>query len=183
MQRNEKLTLIRELPRAIIGALDGVLAAQGLRRVATRELEEDFTPLLTEEGEPLVFVLSQPRDDWSACFSSLSADDEWQLAETLAIELEQPTAYVVISEDNEQYAYRYFADGVLHEEFVPDESAEQRLDLETLLSKLAAHSIPLELIDDRTVGFGDEHIMVGYQREHSPASAEPRGASDNAEPV
>lgn len=169
MQRNEKLTLIRDLPATIIAALDGVLAAQGLRRVATRELEEDWTPLLNEPGGPLVFVLSQPRDDWTACFSSLMADDEWQLAETLAIELEQPTAYVVISEDTERYAYRYFADGILHEEFVPDDSVEQPLDLETLLSNLAAHSIPLELIDDRTLGFGSEHIMVGYSGEHSTA--------------
>jgi hypothetical protein len=177
MQRNEKLTLIRDLPAAIIATLDGVLATQGLRRVATRELEEDFTPLLTEPGGPLVFVFSQPHDDWTACFSSLEADDEWQLAETLAIELEQPTAYVVISEDIEQYAYRYFADGVLHEEFLPDDSADERLDLATLLDKLSAHGISLDLIDDRSVGFGAEHIMVGYSLEHSAAP------DDNAAPA
>lgn len=167
MERNEKLTLIRDLPAAIIAALDGVMAAQGLRRVATRELEEDWTPLLNEPGGPLVFILSQPRNDWTACFSSLVADDEWQLAEALAGELEQPTAYVVISEDTDRYAYRYFTDGVLHEEFVPDDSVEQSLDQETLLGKLAAHDIPLELIDDRTLGFGAEHIMVGYSAEQS----------------
>ena len=40
MQRNEKLILIRELPAAIVDALDGVMAAQGLTRVALREIEE-----------------------------------------------------------------------------------------------------------------------------------------------
>lgn len=182
MQRNEKLTLIRDLPTSIITALDGVLAAEGLRRVATRELQEDWTPLLSEPGGPLVFVLSQPQDDWTACFSSLVADDEWQLAESLAIELEQPLAYVVISEDNERYAYRYFADGMLHEEFVPDESIEQPLDQATLLGKLAAHGIPLELIDDRTLGFGAEHIMVGYSGEHTLAP-EAMAQADDQDPV
>lgn len=179
MQRNEKLTLIRDLPTAIIAVLDGVMATQGLRRIATRELEEDFTPLLNEPGGPLVFVLSQPRDDWTACFSSLVADDEWQLAEALASELEQPTAYVVISEDAERYAYRYFADGVLHEEFIPDDTGEERLDLETLLGKLAAHGIPLDLIDDRSAGFGSEHIMVGYRGDHSSTTSAAEVRSDD----
>ena len=162
MQRNEKVLLIHELPAAIVAALDGVMALQGLRRVATEALEEDFTPLLTEPEGPVVVVLSQSRDDWTACFSSLVADDESQLAETLAIESEQPLAYVAINEDAERYAYRYFVEGALHEEYLPD--AAERLDLATLFEKLTAHGIPLELIDDRRLQFGAEHIMAGYQR-------------------
>ncbi|MBV9786796.1 MAG: hypothetical protein JOZ51_01370, partial [Chloroflexi bacterium] len=95
MQRNEKVILIREVPAAIIDALDGVMEAQGLARVALREIEEDFTPLLNEAGGPIVFVLSQPQNDWTACFSSLMPDDEWQIVEALAIGLEQPTAYAL----------------------------------------------------------------------------------------
>jgi hypothetical protein len=114
VQRNEKLILIRELPAAIIDALDGVMESQGLVRVGLREIEEDWTPLLNEVGGPIAFVLSQPQNDWTACFSSLAPDDEWQLAEALAIGLEQPTVYALCNDDTNVYAYRYFENGVLH---------------------------------------------------------------------
>jgi hypothetical protein len=166
MPRNEKLMLIRDVPSAIVDALDGVMQTQGLIRVAMREIEEDFTPLLNEAGGPLVVVLSQPRDDWTACFSSLAPDDEWALIEALAVALEQPAVYALFSAATDTYAYRYFADGVLHEEFVPDENASGSLDEVALLDRLGAHGIPLDLIDDRVLNFGAEHIMVGYGGEH-----------------
>ncbi len=160
MQRNEKLLLIRDVPAAIIDALDGIMAAQGLLRIATREIAEDFTPLLTEQGGPTVVVLSQAKDDWTACFSSLTPDVEWQLAEALAVGLDQPTAYAVFSDATDTYAYRYFVDGVLHEEFLP--TGGERLDGVTLRERLAAHAIPAELIDDRTLSFNEQHLLVGY---------------------
>lgn len=163
MQRHEKLMLIRDVPGAIIDTLDGIMATQGLIRLATRELAEDFTPLLTEEGGPAVFVLSQTKQDWTACFSSLAADDEWQLVEAIALGLEQPTAYVVFSDTTDTYAYRFFADGVLHEEQTP--TSEERIDGMGLSERLQAHGIPLELIDDRTLSFDEEHVLVGYGSE------------------
>ena len=39
----------------------------------------------------------------------------------------------------------------------------------------------LDLIDDRSIGFGAEHIMVGYNAEHSPAAAgESSAATDES---
>lgn len=171
MQRNEKVILIREIPAAIIDALDGVMEAQGLARVALREIEEDFTPLLNEAGGPLVFVLSQPQNDWTACFSSLVPDDEWQLVEALAIGLEQPTAYALCNDDTGVYAYRYFENGVLHQEYSPEDG--DHFDASALLDLLAQHEIPNELLDDRTLSFGAEHILVGYSGEHvsSPSTS------------
>lgn len=165
MQRNEKLILIRELPAAIVDALDGVMDAQGLTRVALREIEEDFTPLLNEEGGPIVFVLSQSQNDWTACFSSLPPDDEWQLAEALAIGLEQPTTYALCNDDTNIYAYRYFENGVLHQEYTPDTNASFGAD--ELLERLAEHHIPIDLLDDRVLTFGAQHLLVGYSGERA----------------
>lgn len=164
MDRNEKLLLIRDVPAAIIDALDGVMETQGLVRVALREIEEDWTPLLADDGGPLVFVLSQPKDEWTACFSSLAPDAEWDLCAALAIALEQPTAYALLSDATDTSAYRYFSEGVLHEEYMPDEQPDMRLDAAALLDRLAQHDIPLDLIDDRTQGFGNQHLVVGYSR-------------------
>lgn len=171
MQRNEKVILIREIPAAIIDALDGVMEAQGLARVALREIEEDFTPLLNEAGGPIVFVLSQPQNDWTACFSSLLPDDEWQIVEALAIGLEQPTAYALCNDDTGVYAYRYFENGVLHQEHSPEDG--EPFDGAALLDALAQHQIPSELLDDRTLSFGAEHILVGYSGGHgaSPSTS------------
>ncbi len=131
-----------------------------LLRIATREIAEDFTPLLTEQGGPTVVVLSQTKDDWTACFSSLMPDTEWQLAEAVAVGLEQPTVYAIFSDATETYAYRYFADGVLHEEFLP--TGDERLDGAMLSKRLAAHAIPAALIDDRTLTFNEQHLLVAY---------------------
>lgn len=163
MQRNEKVLFIRDVPAAIIDALDGIMATQGLLRIATREIAEDFTPLLTESGGPTVVVLSQTKDDWTACFSSLEPDVEWQLAEALALGLEQPTVYAVFSDATDTYAYRSFVDGLLHEEFLPN--GEEQIDGAMLGERLAARGIPGELIDDRTLSFDEEHLLVGYAAE------------------
>ncbi|HEX6291513.1 MAG TPA: hypothetical protein VFZ66_20185 [Herpetosiphonaceae bacterium] len=163
MQRNEKLMVIHDVPAAIVDALDGVMAAQGLVRVVVREIEEDFTPLLNEPGGPLIFVLSQPQNDWTACFSSLEPDAEWQLIEALSVALEQPAVYALFSDTTSVYAYRYFENGVLHEEYTPDEG--ERFSADMLLERLANHGISLDLIDDRTLNFGAEHILVGYSGE------------------
>lgn len=171
MQRNEKVMLIRDVPAAIIDALDGIMETQGLVRVALREIEEDFTPLLNEVGGPVVFVLSQPKDDWIACFSSLAAADEWQLVEAVAVSLEQPAVYAVFSDDSATYAYRYFIDGVLHEELLPEQSSDVSLDAEALLAHLETHGVPRDLIDDRVLGFGAEHLLVGYDTVHSASAA------------
>jgi hypothetical protein len=146
------------------------MAAQSLMRVAVREIQEDFTPLLNEVGDPIVFVLSQPQNDWTACFSSLMPDDEWQLAEALAVGLEQPTVYAVFNDDASAYAYRYFENGVLHEERTPDEG--ENLNSDGMIERLASHGIPLDLIDDRTLNFGAEHILVGYSAERTPGSSD-----------
>lgn len=171
MQRNEKLMLIRDVPAAIIDALDAVMETQGLMRVFLREIEEDWTPLLNEEGGPLVFVLSQPYDEWTAIFSSLPMDDELVVAEALAFGLEQPTLSVLLSDDTGVYGYRYFDEGVLHEEFLPDGSVERRLDFDALVERLRAHHVPLAAIDDRVLNFGAVHILVGYIAEHGVSSA------------
>lgn len=178
MNRNEKLVLIRDVPAAIIEALDGVMATQSLLRIVTREMEEDWSPLLSEAGGPTVFVLSQPSNDWTACFSSLAPTDEWQLAEALALSLEQPTIYALLSDDTNTYVYRYFADGELHEEFIPDDNETALLDAASLLNRLEAHGVPLELLDDRTVNFGAEHVLVGYRREHDLRASSQNGVAE-----
>jgi|GEM_PF-2627473 len=162
MQRNEKVILIRDVPAAIFEVLDGVMTTQGLLRQITREIEEDFTPYLNDPEGLLVFVASQPKDDWTAIFSSLTLDDEWMLVEALAVSLEQPTTYALLYDDVARYGYRYFADGVLQEEFLPSTDDDQQLDAEALFSRLTTHGIPLELIDDRALSFGEQHILVAY---------------------
>ena len=174
MDRNEKLVLIRDVPAAIVDALDGIMATQGLSRIATREIAEDFTPLLSEDGGPVVFVLSEMTDDWTACYSSLTVDDEWQLCEVLAISLEQPTAYAIFSDATATYAYRYFADSVLHEERLPDD--DTTLDSAGLVERLAAHAIPQALIDDRTLSFDQQHLLVGYAAPHHADASQLDGA-------
>ena len=181
MERNDKLMLIRDVPAAIVDALDGIMATQGLSRIATREIAEDFTPLLGEAGGPLVFVLSETADDWTACYSSLDVDDEWQVAEVLAIALEQPTVYAVFSDDTGTYAYRYFADGVLHEEFLP--GGEEQIDGAALQALIDAHAIPASLLDDRTLNFDQEHLLVGYAGHHSPAPGNGQAHADTPEAV
>lgn len=169
MQRNEKLMLIRDVPAAIIDALDSVMETQHFVRLFLREIEEDWTPLLNEAGGPLVFVLSQPQDDWTAVFSSLVLDDEAAVAEAIAIGLEQPTIYTILSDDIGQYGYRYFADGVLHEEYLPDGAVDERLDADGLMQRLEAHGVPPTLIDDRVLTFGAQHLLVGYTNERGMA--------------
>ncbi|PLS82078.1 MAG: hypothetical protein CYG59_05060 [Chloroflexi bacterium] len=178
MQRHEKLMLIRDVPAAIIATLDAIMVTQGLMRLATRELAEDFTPLLTEEGGPTAFVLSEPKGDWTACFSSLTADDEWQLVEAIAVGLEQPTMYAVFSDATDTYAYRFFADGVLHEEYTP--TGQEPIDGTVLSERLAAHGIPLELIDDRTLSFNEQHLLVGYGTERMRQAAADSDAAAKA---
>ncbi len=170
MQRNEKLILIHDVPAAIVDALDGMMATQGLMRVAMHEIQEDFTPLLTETGGPIVFVLSQPHNDWTACFSSLAPDDEWQLTEALAVGLEQPTVYALFNDDTSVYAYRYFENGVLHEEYSPEDGED--FDGAALTERLTNRGISLELVDDRMLNFGAEHILVGYSAERPPSMTE-----------
>lgn len=163
MQRNEKIIFVRDVSAAVIEALDGVMTAQGLLRIATREIAEDWTPLLTEFGGPTVFVLSQPKQDWTACFSSLAIDDEWQIAEAIAQALAQPTVYAIWSDATGSFAYRYFDEGLLREEYMP--GVDQRLDSAALDERVAAHGIPPELIDDRELSFNEEHLLVGYGTE------------------
>jgi len=160
MRRSEKLFLIREQPEAIVPALDTVLGAQGYQRLAAETIHEDFSPLLVEEGGPLAFVLSPPRDEWTACFTSLAFDPEWDLAEALARGLELPVVYALFDGERDIYLYRYFEDGDLREEALPDSSA--RLDEPACLAKLATHGIDVTLVDDRVAGFGQEHLVVGY---------------------
>lgn len=171
MQRNDKLMMIRDVPAAIVDALDAVMETQGYRRVFVREIEEDWTPLLNEAGGPLVFVLTDPRNDWTGVFSSLAADDEWALAEAVARGLEQPTMYALLSDDTATYGYRYFENGVLHEEYVPGDVDAAPFDGGALLQRLQRHGVPVDLIDDRVLNFGAEHLLVGYSSERGAQAA------------
>jgi hypothetical protein len=162
MTRSDKLLLIHDTSEAIVQALDAIMLSLGRRRVALRELDEDFTPLLADPGEPQVVVLSPAHDDWTACFTSLSPDQDWDLAEALGVGTEQPVAFVLVDEMLSVYAYRYFADGVLHEELLPEESVELGIDADALLERAARHGIPRSLVDDRVLGFGQRHLLVAY---------------------
>lgn len=170
MERDDKMILIRDVPAAVIDALDGILATQGLARIALRELHEDWSPLLAETGGPTAFVLSEPQNEWTACFSSLEPDADWQLAEALAMSLEQPTIVLLISAASGQYAYRCFEEGVLREESLPDD--EQPLTEATLMERLAAHGVPPELLDDRRLSFDRMHLLLGYASQHGHATAQ-----------
>ncbi len=161
MSRSEKLILVRELPSTIVNALDAVLDAQGYDRIALQAISEDFTPLLHEPEGPLAFVLSPVRDEWVACFSSLDADAEADLAAALARGIAQPVIYALFDAQRGVVAYRYFEDGDLREEALPGEDGEQ-LDEAGLLAKLEAHGVDAALVDDRAAGFGAEHLVVGY---------------------
>jgi len=160
MSRSEKLILVRDLPQSIVAALDQILAAQGYVRVAAESISEDFSPLLQEEGGPLAFVLSEPRGDWVACFSSLDPEAESRLAEHLSAGLDQPVIYALLDGLAGAYLYRRWQSGQLHEEIVSDNGAD--LDEASLLQRLQEQGVDSTLIDDRTTGFGSEHLVVGY---------------------
>ena len=84
MSRSEKLILIKAEPDILVEALDAIMQARGYERLAIQTISEDFSPILYEEGGPLAFVLSPPRNEWTSCFTSLFVEDEWELAESLA---------------------------------------------------------------------------------------------------
>src|SRR5919202_3707058 len=100
MSRSEKLILVKDLPGAIVSALDAIFEAQGFERVAVRTISEDFSPLLQEEGGPIAVVLAPPRNDWIACWTSLDPDAEAQLAAAVAAGLEQPVIYAIFGGDS-----------------------------------------------------------------------------------
>jgi hypothetical protein len=181
MQRTEKLIVVRDLPAAVAEAIDGIMATQGMTQIAAREIEEDFTPLINDPAGPVVIILSEPHDDWTACYTSLSPDDEWALSEALALALEQPTVFALIDDVRNVYAYRYFDDGVLHEEALPDDM-EARLDGTALLERWARHGIPTTLIDDRAAGFGAPHLLLGYSSTRHRPTAPAAAANDSTEP-
>ncbi len=162
MLRNEKLILIRETPEALVDALNGIMNAQGFHCVALHTVTEDWTPLLTTTEEPVVFVISQSGGEWTACFSSLAPDEEWTLSEALAASLQQPTVYALIHDAVGIYAYRYFEDGTLREEFDPADERQASFGATELLERLASHTIPLDLIDDRVLNVSQPHLVVGY---------------------
>lgn len=166
MKRSEKLIFIRVAPGSIVGALDEILQSQGYERAAVRAISEDFTPLLAEAGGPLAFVLSPPRDEWVACYSSLAFAAEWELAEGLAAALDRPLIYALFDAERNVYLYRYFDGGDLREEALPETRATT-LDEARLIEKLGGHGISMALVDDRRAGFGEEHLVVGYiHRDH-----------------
>ena len=162
MRRSEKLILVKDQPEAVVEVLDAILEAQGYERMAARTISEDFSPLLHEEGGPLAFVVSPPRNDWIACFTSLSLQAEWELAEALAHGLEQPVLYTLFDAEREVYLYRYFEHGELHAEALPEASGGERLDEVALLAILQRYGVDAALVDDRVEGFGQEHLVVGY---------------------
>ena len=162
MRRSEKLILIKDEPAAVVEVLDAILEAQGYERMAAQTISEDFSPLLHEEGGPLAFVLSPPRNEWVACFTSLAFQAEWELAEALARGLEQPVVYALFDAERDVYLYRYFEHGELHEEALPDAAGQEQLDETALLEMLQRHGVDVALVDDRIEGFGQEHLVVGY---------------------
>ena len=158
MSRSDKLFLVHDTPEATVEALDAIMASIGRRRVALRELDELADPVRRVHE----VVLSPSHNDWIACFTSLTPDQDWDLAEALAVGTEQPVAFLLIDDTQNVYAYRYFVDGVLHEETLPEESIEQGLDADALLERAERHGIPRSLVDDRVLGFGQRHLMVAY---------------------
>lgn len=162
MSRSEKLILVHDLPGSIVQALDGILAGQGYVRTAATTIAEDFSPILYEEGGPIAFVLSTPHDDWVACFTSLGVDEEGDLADALARALQQPVVYALFAAEQDLYVYRYWEQGDLREEVLPDADGVERLDEDALLDRLVRHGISPALVDDRASGFGEEHVVVGY---------------------
>ena len=171
MSRSEKLILLQADPADCVAALDVILGARNYRRAATRTLSEDFSPLLHEAGEPAAFVFSPPVGDWIACFTSLAFAVEWEVAEELAVALEQPLVHAIFDGEYGVYGYRYFEAGELREEALP-EGDSQELDETTLLERLREHGIEAGLVDDRVSGFGHEHLVVGYTREQKETAAQ-----------
>lgn len=168
MSRNETLILVKNLPSTAIDGLDSVFEVRGYRRTILRTIDEDFTPLLTEEGGPIIFVLSMPQDDWIACWTSLPIDSEWEIAEALAQASEEPVACAVFSSEPSLYVYRYWENGDLREEAVAEMPDNGPLDEPTLLAHLQRHGIVATLIDDRVDGYGHEHIVTGYTLMEQP---------------
>lgn len=174
MSRSEKLILVRAEPVDCIAALEAVLAGRGYRRAAIRTISEDFAPLLHEPGDPLAFVFSRTVEEWCACFTSLAFAAEWEVAEELAAAIQQPLVHAVFDSTYAVYGYRYFENGELREEALPEGEDAPDLDEATLLEHLQGHGIALELVDDLAAGFGHEHLVVGYardQQEATPAQA------------
>ena len=162
MNRSEKLILVRGEPSDLVVALDAILAARGYRRAATRTISEDFSPLLNEAGEPLAFVFSAPSGEWCAGFTSLSFATEWEVAEELAVASRLPLVHAVFDAAYGVYGYRYFEDGELREEALPEGEDAPELDEDTLMQRLHEHGIATGLIDDRAIGFGHEHVVIAY---------------------
>lgn len=165
MSRSEKLILVRGEPADCIAALDGILAARGYWRAVTRTISEDFAPMLHETGDPLAFVFSKSVDEWCACFTSLAFAAEWEVADELAAAMQQPLVHAVFDSTYAVYGYRYFENGELREEALPEGEEAPDLDEATLLERLQEHGIALELVDDQAAGFGQEHLVVGYARD------------------
>lgn len=162
MSRSEKLILVHDVPGAIVQALDAILVEQGYARTAAQTISEDFSPILNETGGPLAFILSSPHDDWVACFTSLAPEPEAELASNISRALEQPVVYALFAPEQDLYVYRYWEAGDLREEALPDIAGAERLDEQGLHDRLSAHGIPLALLDDREAGFGEQHVVVGY---------------------
>ncbi len=162
MSRNETLILVKNPQSTVVDGLDMIFEARGYRRTILRTIDQDFSPMLGEEGGPLIFVLSQPQDDWIACWTSLPLEGEWEIAESLAQALDEPVACVVLSADPALHIYRYWDQGDLREEATADMPDNEQLNETTLLAHLARHGITEALIDDRVDGYGREHIVAGY---------------------
>lgn len=171
MSRSEKLIVVRAEPADCIAALDEILATRKYRRVATRTISEDFSPLLHDSGDPLAFVFSTRVEEWSACFTSLAFAAEWELAEELAAAIQQPLVHAVFDGVYAVYGYRYFENGELREESLPEGEDAPELDEATLLERLQEHGITTDLVDDRETGFGHEHLVVAYIREETQEAA------------
>ena len=164
MSRSEKLILVKDVPAAIVEALDVIFGEAGFARLAAETIQEDFTPLLAEEGGPWALVMSPQRGDWVACVTSLSPEADWDLAESLARALRQPVVYALFAAEQEVYVYRYFEDGQLHEEARPGDLSGEPLDESGLLVRLEQRGIDVSLVDDRVAGFGEEHLVLGYSQ-------------------
>jgi hypothetical protein len=165
MNLNELLLLIHETPATVAVALDELMAAHGYVAVAARDLHQDFTPLLVTDDGGIAFVLSQPREDWIACFTSLDATDLWAIVEELARVLAQPILLVLIAADQDIVAYRFFEEGRLRAELEPEPGAAPALDQAGLIELVKRHGVPVELLYDRVEYFGQEHLGIAYARQ------------------
>jgi hypothetical protein len=164
MNLNELLLLIRETPATVAIALDELMASRGYVAVAARDLHQDFTPLLVTDDGGVAFVLSQPREDWIACFTSLDATDLWEIVEDLARAISQPLFLILVAQAHDIVAYRYFFEGNLRAELEPGPGQPPALDQAGLVELLASHGVPAELLYDRVEHFGEEHLGIAYAR-------------------